>query len=417
VIRRRGGRLALVALAALLLGALALPAAAPAQSSAPQLRGARAAILLEASTGQVAYARNADARRSIASTTKLMTALVTLQKADLDDVIRASSYRPAPVESQIGLRPGERMTVRDLLRGLLLASGNDAAMALAVGVSASRAAFVRAMNARARALGLADTHFSNPIGLDQEGNYSSAADLAQLAVVLRRNAFARETMNLPRATLQTGSQRRRIINRNTLVRTVPAVNGVKTGRTLGAGYVLVGSATRNGITVVSVVMGEPSEALRDSDTVRLLRYGLDTFRRVTGLRQGDVLGRIKLAHRDEHVDVLASATVRRIIRRGQRFRVQVQGLPAELDGPLSSGSRVGTAVVRLGDDVVARVPLVTASAVAKASLTDRASDAAGGLIVPFLLALVMAGSLLVMVLRRRAERRRRSVRRRERRAA
>jgi serine-type D-Ala-D-Ala carboxypeptidase (penicillin-binding protein 5/6) len=411
--RRRGG---VAALAALLLAALALPSAATAQSSAPQLRGARAAILLETSTGQVAYTRSAHVRRSIASTTKLMTALVTLQKADLDDVIRASSYSPAPVESQIGLRPGERMTVRDLLRGVLLASGNDAAMALAVGVSGSRSAFVRAMNARARTLGLRDTHFSNPIGLDQAGNYSTAADLAQLAIALRRNAFARATMNLPRATLQTGSHRRKIVNRNTLVRTVPAVNGVKTGHTLGAGYLLVGSATRNGITVVSVVMGEPSESMRDSDTVRLLRYGLDTFRRVTGLRQGAVLARVKLAHRDEHVDVVASSTVRKIIRRGQRFRVRVEGVPTELDGPLPSGSRVGTAVVRLGDEVVARVPLVTASAVAEASLTDRVSDAADGLVAPLLLVLVVVGSLLIMVLRRRAARRRRRVRR-ERRAA
>jgi serine-type D-Ala-D-Ala carboxypeptidase (penicillin-binding protein 5/6) len=410
-------RAAPTAVAALLLVALALPAVAPAQSDAPQLRGARAAIVLEASTGQVAYSRNARVRRSIASTTKLMTALVTLQRADLDDVFRASSYRPAPVESQIGLRPGERMTVRDLLRGVLLASGNDAAMALAVGVSGSRGAFVRAMNAEARELGLRDTHFANPIGLDEEGNYSTAADLAKLAIALRRNAFARETMDLPRATLQTGSRRRTIVNRNTLVRSVPAVNGVKTGHTLGAGYVLVGSASRRGITVVSVAMGEPSEALRDSDTVRLLRHGLDTFRRVTGLRQGAVLARVKLAYRDEHVEVVASDTVRRIIRRGQRFRVQVQGVPAEVDGPLPGGSRVGTAVVRLGDEVVARVPLVTTSAVAKASLGDKLSDASDGLILPLLLALALAGSLLIMILRRRAVRRRRGVRRRERRAA
>jgi serine-type D-Ala-D-Ala carboxypeptidase (penicillin-binding protein 5/6) len=190
---RAGGarRAALAAVAAVLLVALGPPAVSSAQSTGPELRAARAAIVLEASTGQVAYSRNARVRRSIASTTKLMTALVTLQRADLDDVFRASSYRPAPVESQIGLRPGERMTVRDLLRGVLLASGNDAAMALAVGVSGSRGAFVRAMNAEARELGLRDTHFANPIGLDQEGNYSTAADLAKLAIVLRRNAFAR----------------------------------------------------------------------------------------------------------------------------------------------------------------------------------------------------------------------------------
>jgi D-alanyl-D-alanine carboxypeptidase (penicillin-binding protein 5/6) len=403
----------------LLLALLAglLPAGAAAQVDSPQLRGAKAAIVIEASTGQVAYQRNARQRRSIASTTKLMTALVTLERADLDEIVRASSYRPAPIESQIGLRPGERMTVRDLLRGVLLASGNDAAMALALGVSGSRAAFVREMNAEARELGLADTRFANPIGLDEGGNYSTASDLAQLAVALRRDPFARETMDRARITLQTGSRPRTIVNRNTLVRSVPAVNGVKTGHTQGAGYVLVGSATRDGITVVSVVMGEPSEALRNTDTLTLLRHGLASFRRATGLRKEAVLARVKLAHREEHVDVLASQTVERVIRRGQRFTVEVEGVPAEISGPMAQGTRVGTAVVRLGDRVTARVPLVTASAVTEATFGDRLRDATGGPILPLAIVLALVGSLLVMFLRRRAVRRRRQVRRRERRPA
>ncbi|MEA2177797.1 MAG: hypothetical protein QOG77_1094 [Solirubrobacteraceae bacterium] len=402
--------------AALLLACLALPAAASAQSAAPELRGAKAAIVIEASTGQVAYARNPRVRRPIASTTKMMTALVTLQRADLDEVFRASSYRPAPIESQIGLEPRERMAVRDLLRGLLLASGNDAAMALAVGVSGSRTGFVRSMNAQASELGLSNTHFANPIGLDQQGNYSTASDLARLALVLRRDEFARETMDRRRATLQTGTHQRTIINRNTLVRTVDDVNGVKTGHTQGAGYVLVGSATRNGITVVSVVMGEPSEAARDADSLALLRYGLNSFSRRTGLRKGAVLARPKLAFRDENVDLVASSGVEQVVRRGQRFAVDVQGVPSELRGPIPQGARIGTAVVSLAGRVVARVPLVTAAPVTKASLGDRAKDALGGPVLPLLVAALAVGSLLFMVLRRRAARRRRAVRRRERRA-
>jgi D-alanyl-D-alanine carboxypeptidase (penicillin-binding protein 5/6) len=408
-------RAALVAV--VLLACLAAPSVVAAAESAPHLRGARAAIVMEASTGQIAYQRNAHDRRSIASTTKMMTALVTLERADLDDVIRASDYRPAPIESQIGLRPGERMTVRDLLRGLLLGSGNDAAMALAVGVSGSRGAFVRRMNQQAQALGLDDTHFANPIGLDEEGNYSTAGDLARLAVALRREPFARETMDRPRATLSTGARRRTVVNRNTLVRTVDDVDGVKTGHTQGAGYVLVGSATRAGITVVSVVLGEPSEALRDADSLTLLRYGLASFRRATGLRRGTVLARPKLAFRDQHVELVAAKDVRRIVRRGQRFTVHVEDVPSELRGPIPARARIGTAVVRLDGRVVERVPLLTASAVAKASLGDRLRDALGGPVLPVVAVLVLAGSLLAMVLRRRAARRRRAVRRRERRAA
>jgi serine-type D-Ala-D-Ala carboxypeptidase (penicillin-binding protein 5/6) len=402
--------------AALLIASLAVPSVAAAQSG-PQLRGARSAIVIEASTGQAAYKRDADDRRQIASTTKMMTALVTLRRADLDDVFRASSYRPAPIESQIGLRPGERMAVRDLLRGLLLPSGNDAAMALAVGVSGSRTAFVRSMNAEADQLGLRDTHFANPIGLDAPTNYSTAADLANLAVVLRGNDFARETMDRRRAILQTGSRERTVVNRNTLVQEYPWVNGVKTGHTSSAGYLLIGSATRNGITVVSVVMGEPSEAARDADSLTLLRHGLSSFKRQTGLRKGAVLARPKLAYREEHVDLVASSAVRTVVRRGQRFTVSVQDVPSELRGPIPAGARIGTAVVRLGGRVVGRVPLLTASPVSEASFTDRFKDANGFVILPVVVALVVVGSLLVMGLRRRAARRRRAVRRRERRAA
>jgi serine-type D-Ala-D-Ala carboxypeptidase (penicillin-binding protein 5/6) len=402
--------------AALLVACLVAPSVATAQPG-PQLRGAKSAIVIEASTGQAAYKRGAGDRRQIASTTKMMTALVTLQHADLDDVFRASSYRPAPVESQIGLKPGERMSVRDLMRGLLLPSGNDAAMALAVGVSGSRNAFVRAMNTDAQQLGLRDTHFANPIGLDAPSNYSTAADLAKLAVVLRRNDFARETMDRRRATLRTGGRERSVVNRNTLVQEYPWVNGVKTGHTNSAGYLLVGSATRDGVTVVSVVMGEPSEAARDADSLTLLRYGLSSFTRKTGLRKGAVLARPKLAYRDEHVDLVASSGVQAIVRRGQRFTVSVQDVPAELRGPIPAGARIGTAVVHLGGRVVGRVPLLTATPVSTASVADRFKDANGPVIVAVVIALVAVGSLLFMGLRRRAARRRRAVRRRERRAA
>jgi D-alanyl-D-alanine carboxypeptidase (penicillin-binding protein 5/6) len=408
-------RAALVA--ALLLTALVVPSAASAQAGAPQLRGADSAIVMEAETGQVAYARDANDRRQIASTTKMMTALVTLQHAKLDQVFRASNYDPAPIESQIGLRPGERMSVRDLMRALLLPSGNDAAMALAIGVSGSRTAFVRQMNREAAALRLEDTHFANPIGLDAPTNYSTASDLAKLAIALRSNAFARETWDRLWATLTSGSQVRTVVNRNTLVQEYPWVNGVKTGHTNAAGYLLVGSATRNGITVVSVVMGEPSESARDADSLSLLRYGLSSFTRRTGLKKGTVLARPKLSYRDEHVDLVAAADVQRVVKRGRHFTVTVRDVPSELHGPIPAGAHIGTAVVRLGGSVVAEVPLVTATAVAEASFMDRFKDANGPLILSVVLALALAGSLLVMGLRRRAARRRRALRRRERRAA
>jgi D-alanyl-D-alanine carboxypeptidase (penicillin-binding protein 5/6) len=194
-------------------------------------------------------------------------------------------YRGAPAESIAGFRAGERVTVRDELRALLLASANDAAATLAVRISGSRARFVRDMNARAKALGLRDTRFANPVGLDDPDNFSSAADLVKLALVLRQNAFFRETVDAPRVTLRSGAFPRTFVNRNSLVRTTPSVNGVKTGRTSGAGYVLVGSASRNGVTVLSAVLGTQSEAARNADTLELLRYGLRRYVRRTAVAE------------------------------------------------------------------------------------------------------------------------------------
>ena len=143
------------------------------------------------------------------------------------------------------------------------------------------------MNRRAHELGLTHTHYANAIGLDALGNYSSAEDLVKLTLILRRNAFFRAVTNLPRATLRTGSHPRTILNRNLLVRAVPEVNGVKTGHTSTAGYILVGSASKNGITVISVVLDEPSEAARDQDSLALIRYGLSRYHRATPVRKGE----------------------------------------------------------------------------------------------------------------------------------
>jgi D-alanyl-D-alanine carboxypeptidase (penicillin-binding protein 5/6) len=393
---------------ALLLAAPCAVAQSPA--GAPRLEGAKAAIVMEASTGDVLMSRNPNQRRQIASTTKLMTVLVALQRTDLDDVFSASDYSASPVESQIGLRPGERMSVRDLLRATLLPSANDAAAAIAVGTMGSTGAFVAEMNRHAVALGLRDTHFANPIGLDDAQNYSSAHDLATLAIRLRRYEFFRRTVDLPSATLRSGARKRTVLNRNALVRRIDAVDGVKTGHTGRAGYVLVGSATRDGVTVVSAVLGEPSEHARDADSLALLRYGLSSYDARTVVPQGRVLGRVALRYRDgESVEVVAGGTVKRVLRSGARTSVRITGLPAEVDGPLPRATRLGTAVVRRGDEVLARVPVVTARPVAEAGLGTRLDDMLSRSQTIVALVLLLACSLPLVLLRRRAINRRRAL--------
>jgi D-alanyl-D-alanine carboxypeptidase (penicillin-binding protein 5/6) len=390
---------AVVALAA--AGTASAPAATP---STPRV-SADTAIVIDARTGETLYDRAANRRHAIASTTKLMTALVARERAPLSDVFRASSYKPAAIESQIHLRRGERLTLHDLLEALLLPSANDAAMTIAEGVSGSRSDFVAAMNEKAAALGLEQTHYANPIGLDDPDNYSTASDLAAVARVLLRDKVIARIVDMPRARLTTGARPRTVVNRNRLVVLYPFVNGVKTGRTQRAGYVLVGSATRSGASVISVVTGEPSEAARDSDSLALLRYGLAQFRRATVVRPRRPLAEAKVKYfDDERVDLVPARGVTLTVRRGERVG-KVVDAPGSLKGPIPRGERVGTVTVSYRGRVVRRVPLVTASAVREADTFDRikAGFGGGGLALALI---ALGGFASLAALRVRAVRRR-----------
>jgi D-alanyl-D-alanine carboxypeptidase (penicillin-binding protein 5/6) len=405
---RLGRRWALFALAAGASASVAGPAQA-ATTGARLAPRARAAIVVERTTGAVVAGVRTSQRHPIASATKLMTVLLALERTSLDDLLPAVAYDALPAESVIGLKEGERLTARDLLRAILIASANDAAVALAVDISGSRAAFVRAMNERARALGLRNTHFENPVGLDRSGNYSSAADLATLTRHLLRSSFFARTVDLPQATLTSGSRRRVVVNRNTLVRNVPWVEGVKTGHTRAAGYVLVAAGRRDGVSVVSVVLGEPSEPARDAESLALLRYGTSRYRLLSPVRRGQAMARARLRYRgDDTVTLVARHGVRYPVRRGERLRVEMVGAPRELDGPLAANARVGTIVVRSRTGVVARVPLVTAAPVAEASFGTRLSDFLDSGITRLLLVVIVGCSLQLAYLRYRATRRRRT---------
>lgn len=403
-------RALLATLAALLL-LVAGPASAPAQQEgedAPEL-SSDAAYAVEASTGEVVVAEAEDERLPIASATKLMTALVVRESTQLDDTFTAADYQPAPVESQIGLAEGEEMTVRDLLRALLLESANDAAVTLAIGVAGSREAFVERMNARARELGLKNTGFANAVGLDEADNFSSARDLVTLALAVREDRFLRETVAMEQARLDSGERTRVVTTRNELVEETELVDGVKTGRTQEAGYVLVGSGTREGITVVSAVLGAPSEAARQEDTLEILRYGIGLFERVTAVREGEVLARVPLAYRDGmEITLAGDDTVRHTVREGTRLEREVTGLPDEVDGPLDRGTQLGTLVVSDGEEVVARVALVTTRAVEEAGVALRVVDLLSRPTTVLLLVALAACSVSLVALRRRAMRRQRA---------
>jgi D-alanyl-D-alanine carboxypeptidase (penicillin-binding protein 5/6) len=375
------------ALTALALAAL-LPAAAPAAAAGPSI-GAPAAIVIDARTGDVLYARHADVRREIGSTTKLMTARLALQRLRQRDVLVAPSYDAAPAESVIGLRRGERMTVRDLLRALLLPSANDAAWDLASNISGSVPAFVRQMNREARRLGLAHTHYANPIGLDDARNRSTARDLARLAMLDMRDPRFARIVNLTHATLKSGSRTRVVTNRNDLVGRYHFVDGIKTGHTQQAGYVLVGAAHRAGASVISVALGTPSEAARDSDSLALLRYGLAQYKRVAVFKGAVGAASVPIEWRGGKAKLVPARQVSLTVRRTTLIAVHVLP-PAKVKGPLPAGRRVGRVDVLVSGKVVRSVPLVTAEKVEGPSLIRQFATA-------LKVALITAGILLLLV--------------------
>jgi D-alanyl-D-alanine carboxypeptidase (penicillin-binding protein 5/6) len=383
------------ALAAVLLAAA--PASAAAAEPPPRVPTAQAAIVVDAVDGTVMFGKRPDAERSIASTTKLMTALLSLEEAKPRDVFTAHGYNAMSAESRINLRAGERMTVQDLLEALLLESANDAAVDLAENIADSRDAFVEQMNQRATELGLDHTSYANPIGLDAPGNYSSARDLATLARRLLRNRRFARIVDSPEATLESGSHVRVVQNRNDLVAAYPWVNGVKTGYTSNAGNVLVGSAARGPrARVISVVMGESTEAARDADTLTLLRWGLDRFTRVRVIARGHTFARPDVKYRDEPARLVARRGVVVTVRDGQHLDRRVNA-PDDLEGPVAKGERVGSVTVLVGGRRIRRVALVTAEEVPGAgTLRVLLSDLGVPLTVLILLA-ILVGAVLAML--------------------
>jgi D-alanyl-D-alanine carboxypeptidase (penicillin-binding protein 5/6) len=398
----------ILALAALLaaLGAQATTA----RAAAPEI-SAPSAIVIEASTGQVVYQRAAEKRRAIASTTKLMTALLTMEKAKLADRVPAANYVAAPIESKLSLRPGERLTVADLMRGVMLESANDAAVTLAEHVAGSRMAFVRQMNKRARELKLENTHFSNPIGLDAPANYSSAHDLARLAVELRRYRFIRKVADRASATLETGYRVRTIRNRNTLLVKDRYVNGLKTGHTLAAGYVLVGTRTRRGVTLVSVVLGTPSMAARDHDALALLQWGAGRYERIRPVTQGTIVGTPEIEYRrGATLSLVTQGSVKRTVRKGAEITINDVGVPKTVAGPIRRGQRFGYREVLADGKRIAAVPIVSSASVPAADLPQRTKAWFTQPLALLLAAAVLGGTVLVARRLRRRPPRRRSAR-------
>jgi serine-type D-Ala-D-Ala carboxypeptidase (penicillin-binding protein 5/6) len=386
-----------------LLAASAAPAAAspaPATPAGPPSLDADAWLLIDADDEQRLAARAPSRPLAIASATKLMTAYLALEELPLKRKLMAPAYQALPAESILGLREGERVSVRDLLYSLILASANDSAVTIAQGAAGSVEAFVEEMNDAAQQLGLNDTSYTNPIGLDDPGNRSSARDLVTLADELMENKLFRRIADSTEATIHTDQRTIEVMTRDTLLLSDPSVNGIKTGHTLDAGYVLVGSATREGVDLISVVLGAPSEAARDSETEQLLDYGFSLYRPRTPVREGEAIAHPELAYQDQTLGLAAARTLRVSVRRGQQLATEVDA-PEEVVGPIEKGERLGTVSVSVDGSEVDSAPLVATRAAEAATFTQKLRSrfpvAAAVAVVAFVVILIV-----VVLVRRRS---------------
>jgi serine-type D-Ala-D-Ala carboxypeptidase (penicillin-binding protein 5/6) len=263
-------------------------------------------------------------------------------------------------------------------------------------VSGTRKRFVAGMNGRARSLGLEDTSYANPIGLDDPSNYSSARDLVTLAGVLLRDPLFARIVDSSSATIRTEDGTRTVGTRNALLERVPWVDGVKTGHTLGAGYVLVGSGTQNGTTLISAVLGTSSEAARDAETLDLLSYGFSLYEPVEAVGRGEELAAPELDYRSETLPLIAQRDLRVDVREGQLVDTRVDA-PDEVSGDVGDGEALGKVTVTVDGEPAASTPLVAAHAVEAATLADKALSFVQGplVLIPLGAIVILLGMLLV----------------------
>ena len=337
-------RLLCGAVAVILAAALLLPCHAKALS-------AEKVMVLDANTGRVLYEQNADSQSLIASTTKIMTALIVCEQCNVLDRVRIPKEAVGIEGSSMYLRQDEILTVQELLYGLMLHSGNDAAVALAIYCGGTVEGFAQLMNDKARLLGMDNSRFVNPNGLDAPGHYATARDLAVLAAYAMNNPIFRQTVSAK----QVRVGERYLTNHNKLLWRVEGADGVKTGYTRAAGRILVSSATRNGRRLICVTINAPDDW---NDHTALLEQGFSGYTEQTLITEGQCLGTAEVAGGQQgSVRLLAKESFLFALAPSEKVSVELPG-PGFVYGPVVQGQSAGFAHVLLDGAAVGKVELV-----------------------------------------------------------
>jgi serine-type D-Ala-D-Ala carboxypeptidase (penicillin-binding protein 5/6) len=348
-------------------------AAAAAAPPAPPAVSAKAYVVMDQQTGVVLAENNANERLPMASTTKIMTGLLTLEHFhDLDTVVAARRDAVGVGEDEIYLQKGEKLTVNQLLEALLIQSANDAAADLADAVAGSQAKFVALMNARARELGLTNTHYANPHGLDAPGHYTSALDLTHLARIAMRDPRFAGYVGHYTATIPWAHHHydRVLVSHNELLEDYSWAYGVKTGWTDGAGFCIAAAGLWRGHHVLVTLLGEPDDAHRLADVVKLFHWSGSQYALQTVLPAGRVLAQATMPYHDGKLDLVSSAALTASLRIGAKVTTRVTA-PRSVELPVSQGAVYGGVRVYADGRPVGTAHLVAASSYARVGLVSK----------------------------------------------
>lgn len=346
-----------------------------------------AAILVDEDSGTVLYEKNADARRPIASITKVMTLLLTFEaleagKISLDDFVPVSEHAYHMGGSQIWLEPGEEMTLNDMLKAICISSANDAAVAVAEYVGGSEPAFAEMMNARAAELGMTNTHFVNACGLDEPEHLSTARDVAVMSrEMLLHHTEVRDYCSIWMDTLRGGATQ--LVNTNKLLKSYSGITGLKTGTTGKAGVCISASAERDGLRLIAVVLGAASGKERFQAASTLLDYGFSHFESAAAeLPAGAPLSLPVERGTAESVALTYTAPERCLMPKGESSTLQIAlDLPQKLAAPIRAGETVGTVKISNGSAELASYPVMAAQDVDALSFTYCLRRLAEGLLL------------------------------------
>ncbi len=325
------------------------------------------AILMEPITKTIIYEKNVHERVSIASLTKMMGLILIFEQIDAGkikytDKVIASANASNMGGSQIWLEKGEEMTVEELLKGIIMASGNDAIVAMAEYVGGSEENFVKMMNDKAKELGLKNTNFVNPTGLDEKNHYSSAYDLGIIAIELMKHPDVFKFTTLYEDYLRKDTDRKFwLVNTNKLLKSYKGVDGLKTGMTDNAGYTMAVTAKRDDLRLLAIVLGEKSGKVRNAETAELLDYGFNNYETEIIKKKGEIVGEVKIDKANpEKINVTVGEDV--IILRKKSDTVKEYSSEVKLDDiklPIKTGDTIGKLLVKDNNSIISQVNLIS----------------------------------------------------------